>query len=77
MSHGVRPVKPADLVVLEKSGDGDFALVKAVSAAGWCWVHSHPTPIVVDDPIYHDLVVEAHEIQEAERSGLVIWRVYS
>jgi hypothetical protein len=62
---------------LRQCDNGDFALVKAASVAGWRWVHSHPTPIVVDDPIYYDLIVEAHELRAAEDQGLTIWRVYS
>jgi hypothetical protein len=77
VSRRVRPVKPADLVVLEETGGGDFALVKAASAAGWRWVHSHSTPMVVDDPLDYDLIVEAHELHDAEEQGLAIWRVYS
>ena len=50
--------------------------MRAESKAGLAWIHSHPCPIVIDDPIDYDLIVEAYELEHAERAGLVLWRVY-
>jgi len=50
--------------------------VRAESTAGLKWIHSHPYPIVVDDPVHHDLIVESYELKDAETAGLVLWRVY-
>ena len=71
-----RAARRPDLIA-ELNADGDFALVRAESKAGLSWIHTHPCPIVVDDFTDHDLIVEAYELEDAERAGLVLWRVYS
>ena len=63
-------------LVAELNGRGDFALVRAESEAGLAWIYSHPCPIVVDDPVDYDLIVESYELEDAEAVGLVLWRVY-
>lgn len=68
--------RPPDLIAELTPGE-DFALVRAESKAGLAWIHSHPCPIVVDDLIDHGLIVEAYELEDAERAGLVLWRVHS
>lgn len=64
-------------LIAELNSGGDFALVQAESAAGLAWIHSHPCPAVIDDICVHPLIVEAYELEDAERAGLVLWRVYS
>ena len=69
-------MKRPDLIA-ELHGEADVALVRAESAAGHEWINARPCPAVTDDIWFHLLIVEAHELEDAERAGLVLWRVYS
>lgn len=52
-------------------------MARAESAAGLAWIHAHPCPAVVEDICVHPMIVEAYELEEAERAGMVLWRIYS
>lgn len=64
-------------LIAELTTDADFALVRAECVAGVAWIHSHPCPVAVEDTCMHPLFVEACELEDAERAGLVLWRIYS
>ena len=73
---GASPTRGRPDLIAELNAGGDFALVRAESSAGLAWTHSHPCPIVIDDPIDYDVIVETYELEHAEQAGLVLWRVY-
>ena len=65
-------------LIAELIGEDDFALVRAKSGAGWEWTNSQPLPWVIEgDWCDRPVIVETHELENAEAKGLVVWRVYS
>ena len=68
--------RPADLIA-HLGGDNDIALVHGRSRAGEDWIHLHPCPTFVEDICVYPITVDTCELEEAEHSGLIVWRVYS